>query len=151
MKTREQLKQEALRKAVEALGLDPNSLFVPEETHEDIMVQAQAVIHYFTSDGEGFQEEICNNCKMPFAYNYRIKGVKQCSIQCMKAAMRSVGLEWRPDRTPAERWGPTVPAVVPPQALALHGQSTHSRTDQPLYSSPELDPPSPAVSSPDQP
>jgi hypothetical protein len=137
MKSQQQKKADALRKAVEALGLDPASIALPVESHEDRMVQAQAVLHYFTSNGDGFLLETCTGCGEVFAYNYRIKGVKQCSVQCMKKAMNEIGLVWHPDRPPAQRWGPTVPAIVPPQALALLRQENNSHTDQNQYTSSE--------------
>lgn len=89
----------------------------PLETINDLMREAQAVINYFETGGAGFKDVSCKYCGLTFAYSWDVQGVRYCSVPCMDGALREVGLKWNPTRPPAERWGKTVPAVVPPAAL----------------------------------
>ena len=118
--TSQKKKEEAaLALALKVFG-DAVVAAAPVETHEDLMMQAQAVINYFEVKGDGFYSTPCANCELPFAYAYHIKAVKCCSIPCMKEHLKNhLGLDWDPHRPTERRWGRYVPAIVPPQALDL--------------------------------
>lgn len=87
------------------------------ETPEDKIREAQSVLNYFESRGKGFKQRECEQCGLVFAYSYHIDGVVNCSISCMAAKLKSIGLHWDPRRDVSRRWGRFVPAIVPPSAL----------------------------------
>lgn len=105
-----------LKKLQELYGI---TVTVPQETQNDLAREGQAVLNYFQSKGEGFTKIPCKNCNLVFAYAWDVKGVQYCSIRCMDIALQKIGLCWNPTKPPHERWGRTVPAVVPPAALTI--------------------------------
>jgi hypothetical protein len=86
------------------------------ETNEDKTIQAVAV-EEFLSTKRSFRFETCRWCGETFAYHHRVSSVKHCSVQCNHQTLKAMGLAWNPDKSPQERWGVSVPAVVPPTAL----------------------------------
>lgn len=88
-----------------------------KETNHDKVREAQSVINYFESGGEGFTQRKCNYCLGVFAYAWNISSIAYCSIECARKRLESIGIAWNPNKHPSERWGKTVPAVVPPTAL----------------------------------
>ncbi len=106
----------AIELAEKALG---RKIDVPIETIEDQVREAQAVIGYFEARGEDFYEQKCKRCGRTFAYKWRYRGVAYCSVQCMKDVLADIGIEWNPMKLPHERWGRTIPAIVPPEALEI--------------------------------
>lgn len=106
----------ALAKASEFLGVE---LEVPIETTSDKLAQAEAAQYYFYSRGEGWEEKECKFCNRVFSYCWDRKSISYCSIQCAQGALKQIGLDWDPAKDPSERWGKTIPAVVPPDALEL--------------------------------
>lgn len=106
----------ALALAEKALG---RKIDVPIETIEDQVREAQAVIGYFQTRGEDYYEKTCKKCGRLFAYKWRYDGVAYCSVTCMKDVLAEIGIEWNPMKMPHERWGRTIPAIVPPEALAI--------------------------------
>lgn len=106
---------DAAKKIQELYGI---TLEMPLETTDDLMREAQAVVNWFESRGAGFESETCRWCKLPFEYSWNVKGVKYCSVRCMDHYLQSIGLKWNPSKPPEERWGKTIPAVVPPAALS---------------------------------
>lgn len=82
------------------------------ETVQDKIREAQSVINYFEARGRGFYTETCRSCNDQFVYAYNFTGVKYCSIPCMDAYLRSLGLSWSPEKAPGERWGRFIPAVI---------------------------------------
>lgn len=106
----------AIALAEKALG---RKIEIPIETIEDQVREAQAVIGYFQTRGEDFYEQTCKHCGRLFAYKWRYAGVAYCSIQCMKEVMEKIGIRWNPGKLPHERWGRTIPAIVPPEALEI--------------------------------
>jgi hypothetical protein len=110
----------------------------PDETVEDKMREAQSVLRFFETKGKDFIQEICWTCGEPFAYNYRFTGVKYCGIPCTARALEKAGLKWNPNKHPEERWGPSIPAVVPPEVFETWRkciQMVESQEDQPLDTS----------------
>lgn len=106
----------SLALAEKALG---RKIDIPIETIDDQVREAQAVLKYFEDKGADFYEQDCKHCGRTYAYKWRYRGVAYCSLQCMKDALEDIGLEWSPGKLPHERWGQTIPVVVPPEALAL--------------------------------
>lgn len=111
--------QRALAQAANVLGISVNELKVPEivETEESKMWEAQSVLLYFEVRGRGFRHVTCETCKKTFAYAWHIAGVKCCSVPCMAKKLEKMGLKWNPHTHPKQRWGQTVPAIVPAAAL----------------------------------
>lgn len=58
----------------------------------------------------------CEGCHMPFAYAYTYEGVKFCSLDCMDAELRKIGLKVTRGRDLRKRWGLFHPAIVPSEA-----------------------------------
>lgn len=120
---------QAILKAIElaekALG---KKIDVPIETIEDQVREAQAVLTYFELRGEDFYEQKCKSCGKIYAYKWRYRGVAYCSIQCMKDALAEIGIQWNPNKMPHERWGRTIPALIPPEALAILKEITPEPT-----------------------
>lgn len=61
---------------------------------------------------------ICAGCDLPFAYAYTYEGVKYCSLDCLDAELRKIGLKVTRGRELQKRWGRYHPAIVPSSALA---------------------------------
>jgi hypothetical protein len=120
----------------------------PLYTMEAKVYQRQAIYNYFTArvrpekqpketdaQFEARQNEwkykICENCKEKFAYAYSYDGVKFCSLECVDAALRKLGLQVTPNRDPKKRYGIAQPAVVPASVLATleHASSNHLNID----------------------
>lgn len=55
----------------------------------------------------------CEECNGKFAYAYSYDGVKFCSLECLDAALKKIGLQVTPNRDPKMRWGNSHPAIVP--------------------------------------
>lgn len=88
------------------------------ETRGDQMRQAQAVLEYWESPSE-WAKKICRQCQQEFAYKWDSTAIAYCSVSCMAKSLEKIGLKWDPTKPPEERWGRTIPAVVPPQALSI--------------------------------
>lgn len=101
------------------LGISEDQVLeMMRESKEDQMKEAQSVINYYESGGEGFKQIVCRQCSLVFAYSYSFDGVKFCSIECAALSLASIGIVWTPGKPQSERWGQRVPAVVPPGALS---------------------------------
>lgn len=125
---RDELKaQRALANLSELLG---TTIQAPLEDQEALMWQAQSVLNYFKSRGQGFKERPCKWCGCVFAYAYSFEGVGYCSIQCASRALQEIGIQWQPGKPLSERWGQYVPAVVPSQVLEI----LEARDPEPLAS-----------------
>lgn len=59
----------------------------------------------------------CEGCNNTFAYAYSYEGVKFCSLDCMDAELRKIGLQVTRGRDLRKRWGLYHPAIVPSSAL----------------------------------
>lgn len=121
-------KERALEKARQVaiqLGLDPsaieNSIKLPEETEEDKVYEAEAVLAYFELRGVGYNHATCKKCGEQFAYGWTFKGVQYCSTSCRKRALKDIGIDWDSNRTLNDRYQghQSRPGVVPPTALHL--------------------------------
>lgn len=88
-------------------------------TKAESMFQAQSALLYFKSAGHGFVHRQCKICKRMFAYGYPYFGITMCSVECMKKSLEEIGLSWHPEKPLKDRWGPYMPAVVPPEVLEL--------------------------------
>jgi len=100
-------------------GQDVVEIALPDESKEDLMAEAQATLNYYKSMGGGFKFQVCKGCGESFAYSWDRDAIKYCGIPCMAKALEKIGLTWNPHKKPSERWGKTIPAVVPPHALQL--------------------------------
>ena len=89
----------------------------PDESINDLVREAQSVINFFKSNGKNFRFLDCKQCNNTFSYAWNIEGVQYCSITCMKNYLSSIGINWNPNKTPSERWGNTIPAILSPEAL----------------------------------
>jgi hypothetical protein len=119
------MKTKAQQKAIDrliSLGLLEAPPEEPIETKTDLIREIQSVVSYYYSRGQGFTEKPCKQCGLVFAYSWDHDSIAYCSIRCANQALQEIGLEWTLSKPPAERWGRTIPAVVPPQALALVGE-----------------------------
>ncbi len=61
--------------------------------------------------------KICEGCKGRFAYSYHYDGVQYCSLDCLKAGLKKIGVELTPYRPLNLRWGYRYPGIVPSTAL----------------------------------
>lgn len=118
----------AAKKIEELFGI---TIEVPTETTNDLIREAQAVINYFQSNSSGFKTKECKYCHHIFAYSWDVEGIAYCSVTCMKMALQAIGLTWNPTKRPSERWGRTVPAVVPPAALSILQDLVGAQEDRP--------------------
>lgn len=107
--------QRALALAAEVLG---RPVEVPTESLSDLMAQGQAVLNYFRARSE-FKEKTCWQCGGLFAYCWDREGILYCSVPCMAKALEKKGMTWDPSKLPEKRWGRTIPAVVPSEALEI--------------------------------
>lgn len=106
----------AIELAEKALG---TKIDTPIETIDDQIREAAAVLKYFEDKGTDFFEQVCKKCGKTYAYKWRYRGVAYCSIQCMKDALEEIGMRWDHGKPPHERWGRTIPVLVPPEALEI--------------------------------
>lgn len=118
--------QKALALASEVLG---HEVEAPVETLSDSMAQAQAALNYFEARRDGFVEKACFNCGGIFAYCWDREGILYCSVTCMSKALEKRGMTWDPSKPPEKRWGKTIPAVVPPEALEVLQELVPKVTD----------------------
>lgn len=136
-------RQRTLDKAAEwlaELGVDPQQLEQvkeadiekPAETRDDKLREAQSVILYFDTRGEGFKEKVCKNCKGIFAYKWNVSSISFCSVGCAAEDLKRIGIKWNPDKDQSERWGKCAPAVVPPSALEILRDQLDDSLEDPL-------------------
>lgn len=112
-------------------------------SHDEMVFESQAVINYFkakilkrppvrkqgetllsyTSRVNEYEASVrewkvrdCLGCSMPFAYAYSYEGVAYCSLDCMDAELRKIGLKVTRGRDLRKRWGLYHPAIVPSEA-----------------------------------
>lgn len=127
-----------LAKIAEALGKDITEITeaaAPLYTTEARILQGQAIHNFFTArvkpekrlketDAQfqarynEWQFKVCESCNLDFAYAYSYDGVKFCSLECLDAALRKMGLQVTPNRDVKMRWGMNHPAIVPASVLA---------------------------------
>lgn len=110
-------KDKALQEAISTFGVSVEISL--EETKTDIIREADSVMIYFDLQGHGFTKIECLSCHRLFAYSYTSDSIKCCSIECMSARLRSMGLSWDPGAPLERRWGRYAPAIVPPDALQI--------------------------------
>lgn len=60
----------------------------------------------------------CKGCDQEFVYSYSYDGVAFCSLDCLDADLRKIGLQVTRGRDLKLRWGRYYPAIVPSPALA---------------------------------
>jgi hypothetical protein len=126
-----------LAKIAAALGKDVQEIkeaAAPLYTTEARVYQEQAIYNFFTvrikperrskeTDAEfdarykEWRFKICEECDTRFAYAYSYDGVKFCSLECVDAALRKIGLQVTPNRDTKKRYGNQHPAIVPASAL----------------------------------
>lgn len=107
----------------------------PLLSHEESVYEAQAVLNFFYARVQPTQRaketdkqfearyhewrfKTCKECNLEFAYAYTYEGVAYCSLDCLDASLRKVGLQVTRGRDLRKRWGQYVPAVVSASALA---------------------------------
>jgi hypothetical protein len=113
-------------------------------SHDEAVMQRQAVINFFTtyvapeeprrqpnesqvkyaqrvSDYNNARNEwkfdTCLGCGERFVYAYHYRGVHHCSLECLDATLRKIGIKVTSGRDLKKRWGVHHPAVVPADAL----------------------------------
>lgn len=128
-------RKRALELAAEYLELDSVEELKEQltvETPADKIWEAQSVFEYFnTVNKNAWYYKECESCHKEFKYNWYIEGVACCSISCMRKKLQAIGLDWNPDREAGDRWGRTVPAIVPPDALSAIESLQHLQSDSP--------------------
>lgn len=119
---------DALKKIEQLFGV---KIEAPEvvETLGDKMRQAQAVLEYWENPAD-WAKKICRECKQEFAYRWDSHAISYCSVSCMAKSLEKIGLKWNPMKPPSERWGRTIPAVVPPEVLELIQETASTQEDQ---------------------
>lgn len=60
---------------------------------------------------------ICKGCSQKFVYAYQYRSVSYCSLECLDAGLRKIGLSVSVGRDLKRRWGRYHPAIVPATAL----------------------------------
>lgn len=115
--------QRLLAKASQHAGV---KLEIPDETVDDILFEAQAVLDY-TEAPDTFKHKVCTNCGGKFAYRWKRDSISTCSVQCMKEAFEKKGLRWDPTRSQESRWGRPTPQVVPAAAVTALEQCDSSK------------------------
>lgn len=159
-----------MAKIAAALGKDVEEIkeaAAPLYTTEARILQGQAIYNFFkarikpekcmvTVNGKTRQEtdfefqarvnewrfKTCAECDLTFAYAYSYDGVKFCSLECLDAALKKIGLQVTPNRDVKMRWGMSHPAIVPSSVLeelqgaysdSLKEHDVHVQTDHPKY------------------
>jgi len=116
----------ALALAASFLGKDVNEIEIPIETTEDKLSEAEAVLRWHQTRGEGFKQKECKNCGLVFAYSWNRDAISICSVHCAAVQLKKIGIDWNPHKTARDRWGKTAPLVVPPEALSVLQEVLHS-------------------------
>lgn len=133
--TPETKKRKALELAAEYLELESVEELKAQlsiESVADKIWEAQSVFEYFnTVNKAGWYSKTCSICKKEFKYKWYIEAVTCCSINCMRKKLQAIGLDWNPDREAGDRWGRTVPAIVPPDALSAIETMQHFQYEIP--------------------
>jgi len=118
------------------------SLYTPEE----VALEGQSVLNYYhwrkglqrrkgeseaewNSRQKAWQYKICAGCGSEFAYSYHYDGIENCSLECLQASLRRIGIEMHPGRSPELRWGFTYPGIVPASALEVLRPLTEASLD----------------------
>lgn len=133
-KVKEERTLSSLKDWLASVGAEPEAveeIKKPDESVEDKLREAESVLIYFSTKGESFKEKTCKTCGGKFAYLWNVSSISNCSIECAKEALKQIGLTWDPSKDQARRWGPSVPVVVPPQALLEVKRSLDSQEDPP--------------------
>lgn len=104
------------------------------KTHEDQILEANAVLlYYFRVPGVQFKDRECKNCGLIFAYHWDCDNIYYCSIDCMKAALAKIGIEWDISRPLGTRYQEmhykSRPMIVPPDALKIVHDLQESHPD----------------------
>lgn len=115
--------EKALASATKIFNIDPSTINLPIESLMDNLREAASVIAYFDMKKD-FRTETCRMCNQEFAYAYYLSAVKCCSIPCMSARLREMGLSWDPSAPLERRWGRFVPAIVPPVPYEIIKEQT---------------------------
>lgn len=110
---------------------------LPDETTDDKVAEAQAVVNYLEAP-QTFKEKICKHCGEPFLYRWNRDAIAYCSIQHMADSLRELGLVWDPSRDPHERWGRVLPEVVSASAVACLRDTQEAQADPLQYTLFEL-------------
>ncbi len=118
-------------------------------TEEEQMYEAQSVLNYFTwrkslirghkeSDAQWearlrvWKYKICDECDGKFAYSLHYDGVKFCSLDCLKEALKKQGLTFDPYRPLQKRYGyHQRPGLVPASALTAIESVYAASSDSP--------------------
>ncbi len=109
----------ALEKALAFLqketGKDYSKTLPDPKDRQEAQREAEAVAA-FVADPNRFRPKPCGNCEAVFVANYPSVGF--CSDHCRKVHLKSLGIQWSPDKSPEERWAPAdVPLVIQQHAL----------------------------------
>lgn len=132
-------------------------------TEEEAILEAQSVLNFYEwrkrlvrEKGETdriwearqrvWTYKECAGCKEPFAYSYHYDGVKYCSLDCLQAGLKEIGLKVTYGQPLMKRWGLRYPGIVPSSALkCVESALAASSEEQPenvssfLPKSPETD------------
>lgn len=106
----------------------------PLYSQEATILEKQSILNFFSArirpekrakeTDKEFEERYnewrfteCKHCLREFSYAYSYEGVAYCSLECIDASLREIGMELTPNRDPKKRWGNHHPAIVSASAL----------------------------------
>lgn len=106
-----------------------------QKTGETKAEFAKRLTEYHNARNE-WRRRICEGCGFEFIYAFNYEGVKFCTLECMDAELRKIGVEVTPQKGGPARWGPIKhPAVVPATAVkALEVLHSDDSDDEPALS-----------------
>lgn len=97
-----------------AIGLDdPNKLVAASKAKDpwgDDQAYAAEARLKFQDERKGFIQKTCKTCGREFYADYQF--VSQCSNECRKRALRTIGIVWDENRSYEERWLPARPPLI---------------------------------------
>lgn len=87
-----------------------------EMAKERTTLEAESVLFYVLTKGDGFSQKSCKICNRIFASTYY--AVAFCSATCRYKALAEAGIAWNIyGKTDLERWGGRIPKTLSPEAL----------------------------------
>lgn len=121
-----------IKEQYEALGIPIPEAFIeqlrekPVEPEIDKVLEANSVLEYYFSNGKAFKDRECKHCGLVFAYSWEYDSIKYCSVECLRDALKAIGIKWDSSKPLADRYRfyyKSRPAVISPQALSVVKQA----------------------------
>lgn len=96
---------------------------------ESLLAFTQRQLDYEKATNE-WKVRVCEGCHNEFVYAYTYEGVKYCSLDCLDAELKKIGLQVTRGRDLLKRWGYFHPAIVPSSAYAILKKMEETATQQ---------------------